>query len=236
MATLLKTIMKQSAFILLFLFCFLSIGLAQEKQYEVDVKTALNAREFPNAKVLFTIPNGTIVVPINIEDGWAKVTMNGQTGYISEKYIREIVVQEQETAEVKEEWRFRRWFGNIISLKLCYTAIIILLILNWCFTIAIPRNERLGTRCGLYIALLCVILLTYFGHDMGNLVNHRWTGGWLNGYFLAFVNAIVLSASVVQLYNSFVGCSAAAAKKAIEGTDIKFKQLNIDFFFGFYHW
>lgn len=221
--------------ILLFLFCFLCMTHAQEKLYVVDVETVLNVRETPNAnaKVLFTIPDRRVVVPTSIENGWAKVTIDGQTGYISEKYIRESVSQNNQAEGEKKEWNFRSWFEDIVSLKLCYTLIIILLILNWIYTIAIPRDEQLGTRCGLYIALLCMMLLTYFGQDMKDLVNHHWTGGWLDGYFLAFVNAIVLSASVVQLYNSFVGCSCAAAKKAIEGTDVKFSQLSIDFYLWF---
>lgn len=228
--------MKNVIFIILFLFSFLNIVHAQESQYEVDVETTLNARAEPNsnAQVLFTIPNGTVVVPTSVENGWAKVTVDGQTGYISTKFIRQIDNKGNESNKVEEPWSFRKWFESIVSLKFCYILIIILLIVNWVFTVAVPRNEYLEARCWSFIAMLCIMLLTYFGQDMKDLVNHYWTGGWLDGYFLAFLNSIVLSASVVQLYNSFVGCSCAAAKKAIEGTDVKFRQLSIDFYFWFF--
>lgn len=226
--------MKNWMFIFFLLFYFVGNLCAEEKQYEIDVETTLNVRAAPdaNAEVLYTLSDGTIVSPILIENGWAEIIKNGQKGYISTKFIRELYSDKGHLVS-SEKWNFKKWFSNLVSLKVCYGIIVVLIILNWFFSVAVPRNELLGIRCSLFLALLVMIILCYFGQRMEDLVNHNWTGGWLNGYFLAFVNAVVLGSSVVQLYNSYIGCTAAAARKAIEDSDVQFCDLNIKFFFWF---
>ena len=168
-----------------------------------------------------------------MENGWAEIVKDGQKGYISTKFIRELSPNKNHVISSSKEWNFKKWFSNLIPLKVCYGIIIVLIILNWIFSVGVPRSDWLEIRCSLFLALLAMIILCFLGQNMANLVNHEWTGGWLNGYFFAFINAVVLGSSVVQLYNSYIGCTAAAAKKAIENSDVQFCDLNIKFFFWF---
>ena len=225
--------MKRLVFLLVFMaLSFSGIIQAKESTYEVNVGTFLNVRERPEAgsPVVFTLQDGAEVTPLSIENGWAKIEIDGKTGYASMDFLNKIEVQKIRSGSKQD---FKSWFKNLISLKACFIIFIVLVILNWLFTIGIDRSELLGARCGLFIAMLGMIFLMYFGQDMKNLVNPDWTGGCLGGYFRAVLNAFILGGSIVQMYNSYVGSTCAAAKKAIGDTDLKFKDLNIDFFLWF---
>lgn len=51
------------------------------------VNTLLNFRTKPNDKVLFTLTKGTEIEVESVDNGWAKAKVNGQTGYVMEKFI-----------------------------------------------------------------------------------------------------------------------------------------------------
>ena len=211
---------------------FSGIIQAKESSYEVNVATFLNVREQPESgsPVLFTLQNGEKVTPLSIENGWAKIEIDGKTGYASMDFLNEIDVHKTRSGSKQG---FKAWLQNLISLKACFIIFIVLIILNWIFTISIDRSELLGARCGLFIAMLGMTFLMYFGLDMKNLVDPDWTGGCMRGYFRAILNAFILGGSIVQMYNSYIGSVCAAANRSIGVSDVKFKDLNIDFFLWF---
>lgn len=58
--------------------------------YRVDVNTFLNVRTSPskNAKVIERLDNGTMVEVIEIQDGWAKLKINGdQPAFVASEYL-----------------------------------------------------------------------------------------------------------------------------------------------------
>ena len=62
-----------------------------ETSYTVTAKSGLNIRAGPGTenKKLDAVPNGTELTVTGIENGWATVSYNGQTAYVSASYIKE---------------------------------------------------------------------------------------------------------------------------------------------------
>lgn len=66
-----------------------SFILAQDI-YEVSVSNRLNVREKPNAdaKVLGTLPNGTLVEVLSIKDNWATIAYANTNAYVASKFLK----------------------------------------------------------------------------------------------------------------------------------------------------
>ena len=60
-----------------------------------------------------------------------------------------------------------------------------------------------------------MLVLTYFSHGLENLVNHNWTGGWLDGYVMVFINAVLLGVIMLVEHRCFVNMSWSLAHKFV---------------------
>lgn len=86
------TIIKRLCFLFLTLIIASTVN-AQDK-YEVTAKTFLNVRSYESsqAPVLGTIERGGIINVYSINGEWAKISFNGDTGYVNTFYIRPLPV------------------------------------------------------------------------------------------------------------------------------------------------
>jgi len=66
------------------------LGSEGSTSYTSYVKTnfrGLNLRQSPNGTILGSYPRGTAVTVLSTADGWSKVTVNGQTGYMASQWL-----------------------------------------------------------------------------------------------------------------------------------------------------
>ena len=66
------------------------LGSEGSASYTSYVKTnfrGLNLRQSPNGTILGSYPRGTAVTVLSTADGWSKVTVNGQTGYMASQWL-----------------------------------------------------------------------------------------------------------------------------------------------------
>ncbi len=73
------------------------------KLVNVDPGSSLNMRAEPstNAAIITKLDSGTAVTVYKEENGWARVTANGQTGYVSSQYLSEASQDHLDTANRK---------------------------------------------------------------------------------------------------------------------------------------
>lgn len=62
-------------------------GSASYTRYVNTNARGLNLRNAPNGDILGSYPRGTAVTVHSTVDGWSKVTVNGQTGYMSSQWL-----------------------------------------------------------------------------------------------------------------------------------------------------
>ena len=66
------------------------LGSEGAASYTSYVKTnfrGLNLRQTPNGVILGSYPRGTAVTVLSTADGWSKVSVNGQTGYMASQWL-----------------------------------------------------------------------------------------------------------------------------------------------------
>lgn len=73
------------AFIML---CASSSAFAAEWVAKMTSTTKVYASAKKDAKVLGTVKSGTLLTLANTKDGWAKIKLNGKTGYVKSGYVR----------------------------------------------------------------------------------------------------------------------------------------------------
>jgi len=64
-----------------------SEGAASYTSYVKTNSRGLNLRRTPNGDILGSYPRGTAVTILSTADGWSKVTVNGQTGYMASQWL-----------------------------------------------------------------------------------------------------------------------------------------------------
>lgn len=198
--------------------------------YKVNVSDKLNVRESPSksATVISVLSEGDVVtstsetLELHHNDGieWAKIQVSdGREGYVAASYLTPYepkrTVKNQQASWVQ---RFLDWFENLISLKWCFIIILVLAVFNYC----ISRKNDYEYGDGFYvikplfyILMNIMLVLTYFSHGLEDLVDHYWTGGWLDGYLMVFVNAVLLGIVMLVEHRCFVDMSWSLAHKFV---------------------
>ena len=210
---------------------FASINCTMDaNSYKVNVSDKLNVRESPSksAPVVSVLSDGDIVtstsetLELHNNDGieWAEILLaDGRKGYVAASYLTSCDVKET-VKDSQASWiqRFLDWFENSISLKWCFIIILILAVLNYCIS-RVNDNESgdyyYVTKPLFYILMNLMLVLTYFSHGLEDLVNHYWTGGWLDGYVMVFVNAVLLGVVMLVEHRCFVDMSWSLAHKFV---------------------
>ena len=77
-------------------------GTSSSSSYKVTARSGLNVRSGPGTShsIYTTLPNGTIVEVVSIENGWATISYNGKTAYVSSAYIEAVPGSAVATAAV----------------------------------------------------------------------------------------------------------------------------------------
>lgn len=162
----------------------------------VNVKTSVNIRSGAGSShpSVGKIPNGSTVDVLNSDKApWILIEYNGLRGYVFDKYID---VKADAPASGKEELKeqgAKNAFGHTVPLKWCFIIILVLAFCNLCLTINSHSDVRLMPRLTWMVIFNGMLILTYFSHDTRLLVDNHWTGGWLNGYAMAFVNSLLMA-------------------------------------------
>ncbi len=196
--------------------------------YEVDVKTELNVRASASANgtLIDKLPDGTVLRDVvMLDNGWAEITHNGNKGYVKADYLMPLVDAVDELADADGE----SFPESLLSLKVCFIILIVLAALNWAVDQAMEWGEGFGIRCTLFLLQCGMVLLLYYCYDFDDVVNNRWTDGWLDGYAMAFLNSILLAATCILTYNSFIDVSASIVKRSLGSLD-NVGKVNVSFF------
>ena len=180
--------------------------------YKVNVSSELNVRTEATTEgyVMGKLRNGDLVDATILDNGWAEVKMdNGDIGYVKASYLEATQTsgQGEDYSSTLEERKAKNAFGRMIPLKWCFIIICILTFLNWGLTLSDGEKdtERIPmANFILYTLMNGMLVVTYFSHDIDLLVNHEWTGGWLDGYLLVFINSLIMAAVMVVEYTAFI--------------------------------
>lgn len=191
--------------------------------YKVNVSSELNVRTEATTEgyIMGKLRNGDLVDATLLDNGWAEVKMdNGDIGYVKSSYLEATQsLQSSDYSSDLEERKAKNAFGRMISLKWCFIIICILTILNW--AIALTDGEKDSERVPMtdfifYTLMNGMLIVTYFSHDINLLVNHEWTGGWLDGYLLVFINSLLMAAVMVVEYNAFINMCRTLALSVMD--------------------
>lgn len=200
--------------------------LLYASDYQVNVATELNVRDAASSTgvILGKLPNGSILHDVTlVADGqWAEISFNGGTGYVKSDYLKPYQAEQVVGRKNADDAHF-------LSLKTCFIVILILAALSFCVGTAYPMGEMAGARCLFYIAMCGMIIGTFLLYDFGDVVNPRWTGGWLNGYFWAFINSLLLALMVIQTYRLYVETAFGFARQHLDEAEV-YSKVNIHFF------
>ena len=191
--------------------------------YKVNVSSELKVRTEATTEgyIMGKLQNGDLVDATLLDNGWAEVKMdNGDIGYVKSSYLEATQsLQSSDYSSDLEERKAKNAFGRMIPLKWCFIIICILTILNW--AIALTDGEKDSERVPMtdfifYTLMNGMLIVTYFSHDINLLVNHEWTGGWLNGYLLVFINSLLMAAVMVVEYNAFINMCRTLALSVMD--------------------
>lgn len=191
--------------------------------YKVNVSSELNVRTEATTEgyIMGKLRNGDLVDATLLDNGWAEVKMdNGDIGYVKSSYLETTQpLQSSDYSSDLEERKAKNAFGRMIPLKWCFIIICILTILNW--AIALTDGEKDSERVPMtdfifYTLMNGMLIVTYFSHDINLLVNHEWTGGWLDGYLLVFINSLLMAAVMVVEYNAFINMCRTLALSVMD--------------------
>ena len=191
--------------------------------YKVNVSSELNVRTEATTEgyIMGKLRNGDLVDATLLDNGWAEVKMdNGDIGYVKSSYLKAIQsLQSSDYSSDLEERKAKNAFGRMVPLKWCFIIICILTILNWAMTLADGEKDSERVPMAdfvLYTLMNGVLIVTYFSHDINLLVNHEWTGGWLDGYLLVFINSLIMAAVMVVEYNAFINMCRTLALSVMD--------------------
>lgn len=220
--------MKKLLLLFLFLVCSVATMLQAGSARVINVKEFANIRQEPSqgADIVGQVAlDQTVVVLDSLSNPWLHVDYLGQTGYINKKYLAEEVAQEPVPVVRKYDRGVKNALGQFISLKYFFIILIILCFVNWSFTLVpeIPYTRRLWV----WLLMNGWLVLMFCTHDIQLLVNNHWTGGWLNGYVVAVLNALIFAAIFVLEYNTYASVTHALREALLdEESAKKFHPLN----------
>lgn len=91
--------MKKILLLIIVMLCCMT-SMAQTK-YRVTAKSSLNVRSHASAKapVLSSIDRGEVVKVYEIENGWAKIEYEGNSAYVSARYLERIEISEPDLTD-----------------------------------------------------------------------------------------------------------------------------------------
>ena len=206
-----------------YLFCAMFCIVCWADIYKVNVSSELNVRTEATTEgyIMGKLRNGDLVDATLLDNGWAEVKMdNGDIGYVKSSYLEAIQsLQSSDYSSDLEERKAKNAFGRMVPLKWCFIIICILTILNWAMTLADGEKDSERVPMAdfvLYTLMNGVLIVTYFSHDINLLVNHEWTGGWLDGYLLVFINSLIMAAVMVVEYNAFINMCRTLALSVMD--------------------
>ena len=206
-----------------YLFCAMFCIVCWADIYKVNVSSELNVRTEATTEgyIMGKLRNDDLVDATLLDNGWAEVKMdNGDIGYVKSSYLEAIQsLQSSDYSSDLEERKAKNAFGRMVPLKWCFIIICILTILNWAMTLADGEKDSERVPMAdfvLYTLMNGVLIVTYFSHDINLLVNHEWTGGWLDGYLLVFINSLIMAAVMVVEYNAFINMCRTLALSVMD--------------------
>lgn len=180
--------LKFTLFFLLILIC--NLPVAADK-YVVKAENGLNIRETPSSygQVIDKLNCNAVINVKSIEDGWAKISWNGEDAYISSQYIARAQSSNESSGGFKK-WLFS-FDGSFLSIVKWFFIIAIgLALLKFAFSVFL-----VGTGFGLLfggLALgICYLLklIGLMGMDTAwDVAVFFFYGGWLVGIIYAILH------------------------------------------------
>lgn len=205
--------------------------------YVVDTKTTLLVRTGPGKSnsQLGRLKNGETINVYSIKDGWAEISYNGTTGYVSEQYIKPVPVQqkiENQKSLSSLEWNgFVDMFSKTDSLIWFYIVCGLGLVMICIERLYKPgSNDYTNSATGFYVSsaiflALCIGEMVYF-------VTYKGDNTWFCspdkvGWIWTIINFILFAILLFKQVVSFVDLSYASCYHG---------RRNIDFRLGVYGW
>lgn len=212
---------------LIVLVCLMTVLSVHAERYVVTAKSFLNVRSAADksAPAIGKVYRGDTLDIKSMDGEWASVTYNGADGYVSSNYIQKAGTDDTPVQIEKEE-------KSYLLTKFVYGAIICLSLV--CFAFKTTRKEEgpnendLKLTILFYTLLSISLVLSYFYCDIGMVVNNNWTGGWLDGYFLAFINSCVLAFAAAQVFRTYQTIAYDIASQFAGLNDEQLKKLHVN--------
>lgn len=222
---------------ILLLLLLVAVSANAQTQYVVDTKTTLLVRTGPGKSYnqLGQLKSGETVNVYTIKNGWAKISYNGKTGYVSEQYIKAAPVQQkiekqssfssfdwQELIDMASKTDSLIWFYISCALGLVMACI------GWLYKS--DSDNFKDSAAGFYISsaiflALCISEVIYF-------VTYKGDKTWFCspdkvGWIWTIINFILFAILLFHQVISFVCLNYASCYHG---------KRNIDFRLGVYGW
>lgn len=182
-------------------------------------KTSNTIAEIPDNTIV-EMDTDTLTIVKTDKWGWRWVKFpldDGRTGYINANDIQKYDPEKLE-AKIRKKAGIKNDFGALVSLKWCFIIVAVLAL--YCFLVTKDHNNAGGKehikKPIVFILMNLMLILTYFSHNVKLLVDNDWTGGWINGYFIVFVNSIIMAFVLYVEYTAFLDMSWAIAHRVMK--------------------
>lgn len=182
-------------------------------------KTSNTIEEIPDNTIV-EIDADTLTIVKTDKWGWRWIKFpldDGRTGYINADDIQKYDPEKLE-AKMRKKAGIKNDFGALVSLKWCF--IITFLLAIYCYIVTRDHSNANGKehikKPVVFILMNIMLILTYFSHNVKLLVDNDWTGGWINGYFMVFINSIIMAFVLYVEYTAFLDMSWGIAHKAMK--------------------
>lgn len=92
----------QCLFFLLFFFFITNTFILASERYQIKTNSTLNVRSGPGTSygVIGSLQNNSYVEVVDFIDGWAAISLNGQKGYVSQKYLQKSEISNSSSDDI----------------------------------------------------------------------------------------------------------------------------------------
>lgn len=224
--------------ILLTIGMLLLVAISHAATYVVNVKSDLNVRTQPakSGSVAGKLANGDEVEVVSIDGDWAEIEFNGAHCYVSSRYLTA-----KEEAASADSADSKKAENHDTATKWIYGLLIACALVLWSGGVIRSDGDSdqeskdfsYKLSAGAYVVFCALLIYSVTTGLLPNVVDNRWTGGWLNGWVWAALNSCILAFCASQVFNTNTVLVCRLARYGVEYDPEAYKRVNCHFWFWF---